>query len=169
MSNTTLYPLTEEFKHLLWFAENLDADEHDESIDLALKALQDKIQNKAEGVSYVWRELMARSEDHRVEARRHQDRARVLLRRADRLKNWLVSVMQQEELKEIKWKAGGVALHGTGGPQTLDIDETLLPEQYFTETITRTPNREAIGHALKNGDMVAGVSVIPKGPHVRFH
>ena len=166
--NTTLYELAEDYKHVLWLAENLPKDETDESFQLALKAIGHDIQNKSENMTKVWRELMATFEAQRKEASRLHERSQIVKRRADSLKNYLLSILQSEGMKEVRWDTGSISVCGNGGEQPMRIDEGALPREYFIETVTRSPNKEAIKHALQSGGSVSGVTVVERGHHVRF-
>jgi len=167
--STTLYDLAEDYRDILWLAQNLPADEKDESFEIALSEIGHDIKTKAENMSKVWRELMATHEAQRREANRLHERSQMVKRRADSLRQYLLGIMQGEGMKEVRWDTGSINVCGNGGERPMSIDESLLPRDYFTETLTKTVNKDAIKHALESGVEVAGVIVKERGQHVRFN
>jgi hypothetical protein len=164
----SLYQLADEYKHINWVANNLPEEEKDESFDLALRSIEEDINVAAQSLCYVYRELDGNASLQAKEASRLLSKAKRTARRAERVRQFVKEQMQQCGLKQIDWKTGSANLQKVGGPQALTIDEAVLPDRFWKETITKTPNREAIMHALQNGDNVMGVTVEERGQSVRF-
>lgn len=165
----SLYQLAEEYRHIAWIADNLPDEEKDESFNLALAALKDSIEESAKNLSHVYRELEGNAEMQAKEANRLMAKSKRTARRAENIKRFVKEQMIKCGTKQVDWKTGSAVVQKTGGPPTLKIDESELPLTFWKETIKKTPNRDAIMHALQNGGNVKGVTVEERGQHLRFN
>ena len=89
-----------------------------------------------------------------AEAKRLAARAKAAENRINYLKMRYLQIMQQHGLKKIAGKVYTLSVRET--PVVQIDDEKLLPEQYMTEKVTASPNKQLLKDALKSGVAIPG-------------
>ena len=123
------------------------------------------------------------AEDCEREAKRLADRAKALRADEQRLKDNALAVMQRFGVREMKSEKNTLRVQGNGGVQALEIlgwpkdsrggyeavpiDTVMMLPMSLRKALI-VPNTEAIREALKRGDTIPGVNLLPRGEHLRI-
>ncbi|PUF85783.1 MULTISPECIES: siphovirus Gp157 family protein [unclassified Geobacillus] len=146
-----LYELTENYAKLLEMAEEMDTD----AIVDTLEALQEAIEDKAENIAKLIRNLEADVKVIRDEEKRLAERRQVIENKVERLKTYLQEQLEIAGIDKVKRPTITVAIQKN--PPSVDIiDETLIPEDFFIPQPAKI-DKKSILERLKNGEEVPGV------------
>ena len=151
--NLKLYELTENYAKLLEMAEEMDTD----AIVDTLEALQEAIEDKAENIAKLIRNLEADVKVIRDEEKRLAERRQVIENKVERLKSYLQEQLEIAGIDKVKRPTITVAIQKN--PPSVDIiDETLIPADFFVSQPAKL-DKKAILERLKNGEEVPGVTL----------
>lgn len=146
-----LYELTENYAKLLEMAEEMDTD----AIVDTLEALQEAIEDKAENIAKLIRNLEADVKVIRDEEKRLAERRQVIENKVERLKSYLQEQLEIAGIDKVKRPTITVAIQKN--PPSVDIiDETLIPADFLIPQPAKI-DKKSILERLKNGEEVPGV------------
>lgn len=137
------------------------ADEDGEvgEIDLTeLKELQAARETKLENIALYAKNLAVEASAIKDEENILAERRKRLERKCERMKGILMYAMQEDGNKKISSPRFEAVLRYS--KKTEIIDESLIPEEYMTTKITKTPDKTAIKKAIEAGTEVAGAKVL---------
>jgi len=163
-----LFEIASEFRQLRDIVENdLEFDEEtgeitDNSLVIAqlFNELGMKLSDKLDNSSYIVKQLEVTSDALKEEAKRLNDRSKALQSNADKLKELMLSALMETEEKKIKTDKWSFS---TRKSESVDISyEFDLFGEYVRVKEVREPDKTAIKTALKNGEILAGASIIAK-------
>ena len=153
----TLYEIGEQYRA---FLDQLDSGElPDEVIADTWDALDDAFDVKADNTACVIKELEARVEAMKAEAKNLTERAQADQRHADALRRRLAFYMQELEIPRLETARNKLTFRRS---EAVEIDEEIFVpwaqahgDEYLTYKAP-TPNKTAIKAALKDGVTVQG-------------
>lgn len=149
---STLYQLTDKYRKLLDYAEDLDETTFHDTLDSINDAIEDKAENYAKVDKELAKDEVALSE----EAQRLKDRAYAIANKRKILKNNLLNAMQETNTPKIKTDLFTIYIRKNGAAVHIN-DENKIPPIYF-ET-KQTVSKSKIKEVLKKGGIVPGTSL----------
>lgn len=161
MSN--LYQLTNDYETVLNMLYDEDADE--EMILDTLEAIEGEIEDKANNYAKIIKELEAKQNARKEEAKRLTESAKVFENRVKALKSNLFNSMKATGKTKFATDLFSFNIAKNGGKQTLTIDGEV-PEEY-TKTITEN-DTDKIRQALEKGEKLTFAHFEPRGESLRI-
>lgn len=157
-----LYELTENYAKLLEMAEETDTD----AIVDTLEALQEAIEDKAENIAKLIRNLEADVKVIRDEEKRLAERRQAIENKVERLKSYLQEQLETAGIEKVKRPTITVSIQNN--PPSVDvIDETLIPADFLIPQPAKV-DKKSILERLKNGEAIPGVTLKQtKGVRIR--
>ena len=161
MSN--LYQLTNNYETVLNMLYDEDADE--EMILDTLEAIEGEIEDKADNYAKIIKELEAKQNARKEEAKRLTESAKVFENRVKALKSNLFNSMKSTGKTKFATDLFSFNIAKNGGKQTLTIDGDV-PEEY-TKTVIEN-DTDKIRQALENGEKLTFAHLEPRGESLRI-
>jgi hypothetical protein len=161
MSN--LYKLTNDYETVLNMLYDEDADE--QMILDTLEAIEGEIEDKANNYAKIIKELEAKQNSRKEEAKRLTESAKVFENRVKALKSNLFNSMKATGKTKFATDLFSFNIAKNGGKQTLTIDGEV-PEEY-TKTITEN-DTDKIRQALEKGEKLTFAHFEPRGESLRI-
>ena len=161
MSN--LYQLTNDYETVLNMLYDEDADE--EMILDTLEAIEGEIEDKADNYAKIIKELEAKQNARKEEAKRLTESAKVFENRVKALKSNLFNSMKSTGKTKFATDLFSFNIAKNGGKQTLTIDGDV-PEEY-TKTVIEN-DTDKIRQALENGEKLTFAHLEPRGESLRI-
>lgn len=155
----------------LLFEARRQLTEIDPTIADDVQLLVDSLEGMTDGVEVIDRLADAAIAADLLAQATKEHAARVVARaaRAERQNKWLreqiMHAMATLEITKLQ-RPGYTASIQTSAPGVVITDETLLADAHVR--VTRTPNKSAIGEALKAGETVPGAELRNAQPHLRI-
>ena len=147
-----LYDLVGNYKKVY----EMDLD--DETWQDTLESIDSAIEQKADGVMYVIRNLEVDVIGLKDEEKRLKSKREVAERKIKRLKQYLQENM--EAVGKTKFKTQLFAYNIQNNPASLKLtDEKLIPEKYYTVETSRKYDNKAIKNDLKAGKVINGAEL----------
>lgn len=161
MSN--LYQLTNDYETVLNMLYDEDADE--EMILDTLESIEGEIEDKADNYAKIIKELEAKQNARKEEAKRLTESAKLFENRVKALKSNLFNSMKATGKTKFATDLFSFNIAKNGGKQTLTIDGEV-PEEY-TKTITEN-DTDKIRQALEKGEKLTFAHLEPRGESLRI-
>ncbi len=161
MSN--LYQLTNDYETVLNMLYDEDADE--QMILDTLESIEGEIEDKANNYAKIIKELEAKQNARKEEAKRLTESAKVFENRVKALKSNLFNSMKATGKTKFATDLFSFNIAKNGGKQTLTIDGEV-PEEY-TKTITEN-DTDKIRQALEKGEKLTFAHFEPRGESLRI-
>lgn len=161
MSN--LYQLTNNYETVLNMLYDEDADE--QMILDTLEAIEGEIEDKANNYAKIIKELEAKQNARKEEAKRLTESAKVFENRVKALKSNLFNSMKSTGKTKFATDLFSFNIAKNGGKQTLTIDGDV-PEEY-TKTVIEN-DTDKIRQALENGEKLTFAHLEPRGESLRI-
>lgn len=147
-----LYDLVGNYKKVY----EMDLD--DETWQDTLESIDSAIEQKADGVMYVIRNLEVDVIGLKDEEKRLKSKREVAERKIKRLKQYLQENM--EAVGKTKFKTQLFSYNIQNNPASLKLtDERLIPEKYYTVETSRKYDNKAIKDDLKAGKVINGAEL----------
>ncbi len=161
MSN--LYQLTNDYETVLNMLYDEDADE--QMILDTLEAIEGEIEDKANNYAKIIKELEAKQNARKEEAKRLTESAKIFENRVKVLKSNLFNSMKATGKTKFATDLFSFNIAKNGGKQTLTIDGDV-PEEY-TKTVIEN-DTDKIRQALENGEKLTFAHLEPRGESLRI-
>ena len=161
MSN--LYQLTNDYENVLNMLYNEEIDE--QMILDTLESIEGAIEDKADGYAKIIKELEAKKNARKEEAKRLTDSAKIFENRVNTLKQNLYNTMKQTGKTKFATNLFTFNIATNGGKQALSIDGEV-PEEY-TKTVIEN-DIDKIRQALENGKNLPFAHLEPRGESLRI-
>ena len=123
-----------------------------------LSMLAEQEAEKIDAYAHVIREQVARVEFLKAEKKRIDDRIRVANNGLDRMKSFMLSVLNSSGIKNAKGNSSTLYIRKSESVLVETASEKL-PEEFKTIKTTITANRAAIKKAIKDGESVEGCRI----------
>ena len=147
-----LYDLTGNYKKVY----EMDLD--DETWQDTLESIDSAIEQKADGLMYVIRDLEVDVVGLKEEEARLKKKREVAERKIKRLKQYLQDNM--ETVGKTKFKTQLFSYNIQNNPASLKLtDEKLIPQKYYTVETSRKYDNKAIKDDLKAGKVINGAEL----------
>lgn len=158
MSLPSLYALTEQYRSLQALAASEDCDE--QALADTLEGLQGDIQIKGANVAAVYLNMVAMHSAMIDAAKRITERAGVLDRKAEHLRQYLKTAMQATGVTKIETPELVAAIR-KNPPSVAVTDEGAVPDRFKVTPEPPPPrvDKKAVLAALKAGEDVPGCSL----------
>lgn len=157
-----LYELTQNYAQLLEMAEEIESD----ALVDTLEALQDAIEDKAENIAKLIKNLEADAKIIKEEEQRLAERRRAIEAKVDKLKMYLQEQLETAGIEKVKRPTITVAIQAN--PPSVDvIDEKAIPSDFLIPQAPKVDKRSIL-ERLKKGESVPGVALKQtKGVRIR--
>jgi hypothetical protein len=171
---STLYEINHDINDLENQLEELDLnnasqEEHNAFIERWL-CLEGQLHSKLDNYGIFIRELEARAEVRKAEAKRLQERATVDENKAKALKESLLYVFTARDLKKIETKRFSFSRAKNGGKAPIILDEQIpiseIPTEY--QTVIVQISKETIRKALESGQELPFARLGERGENIRI-
>lgn len=160
---SSLYKLTAEYEQLLNMLYDEDIDE--QMIIDTLESKESEIEDKADNYAKIIKELEAKANARREEAKRLTENAKVFENRVKVLKSNLFNSMKQTKKTKFATDLFLFNIVKNGGKQALTIDGDV-PEEY-TKTIIEN-DTDKIRQALEEGKELSFAHLEPRSESLRI-
>lgn len=161
MSN--LYQLTNNYETVLNMLYDEDVDE--QMILDTLEGIEGEIEDKADGYAKIIKELEAKKNARKEEAKRLTDSAKVIENRINYLKQNLFNSMKTTGKTKFSTELFNFSIVGNGGKQALTINGDV-PEEY--KKIIKENDNEKIRADLEAGKILPFAYLEPRGESLRI-
>ena len=121
----------------------------------ALESLMMQREEKLENVALWIKNLTADAAAYKAEKESFAEREKAATKRAESLKHYLVYALNGQKFTTAK-----CVVSFRKSEKVEIIDETILPKDYVTETITIKPDKTAIKNAIKSGQEIKGAQIV---------
>lgn len=143
---------------------------YDEEVDEqmifdTLESIEGEIEDKADNYAKIMKELEAKRDVRKSEAKRLTDSAKVFDNRVNSLKQILFNIMKATGKTKFATNLFTFNIAKNGGKQALTIDGEV-PKEY-TKTIVENDN-DKIRQALENGENLPFAHLEPRGESLRI-
>lgn len=157
-----LYELAQNYAQLLEMAEEMES----EALVDTLASLQDAIEDKAENIAKLVKNLEADVKVIKEEEQRLAERRRAIEAKVERLKTYLQEQLETAGIEKVKRPTITVSIQNN--PPSVDvIDETLIPADFLIPQPAKV-DKKSILERLKNGEAIPGVTLKQtKGVRIR--
>ena len=154
--NVSLYEISADFLKAL---DGLEVDEETGEITNfdAVEALNAQFEDKAESVACYIKNLAAFVADLKTEEDALAARRKTAERRVDSVKKYLTSCMESVGKDKVETAKARISVRKSDQVQN---DETALPADYVTPSVTTKPDKTAIKKAIQAGQDVTGASLV---------
>jgi DNA mismatch repair ATPase MutS len=162
MSEVKLYELTDSYLRLMELAEDTDQQVFADT----LQSIQEVIEDKAENIAKLVKNLSADIDALKSEEKRLADRRKVLENKVDWLKQYLKEQMEVAGIDKVKRPTLNVSIQNNP-PKIKVINEGIIPSQYMIQQDPKL-DKKAMLADLKNGVDIPGVELEKtKGVRIR--
>lgn len=157
-----IYEIDREIEQIL--TNGIDPETGELTIDAdALAALQMEKEGKIEGLALAWKNMVAEAAAVKKEADALSERKRVLENRAERIKEFLASVLNGEKFSTPKVVCSFRTTSSVEvRPEFFAWAEDNDPDRNFTRWKEPEANKKAIGDAIKRGQHIFGAEIVEK-------
>lgn len=142
--------------------------ELDPVLDELLAELEGRIEDKVEAYCRIIRELELTAAARKEESARIRVLADQDGNTVKAMKNRLLFFFDQQCIDKLKTAFFSLSVCANGGVQPLDI---TVPAEHLPvdcQKITLSPNLDIIREKIKAGELIEGVTVLPRGTHLRI-
>lgn len=148
----TLYELTEQYHRLMELAGEVD----EEAFQEALTDLTDDIENKADNIARVTRNMQGDIDTLKAEEKRLKERRTALEKKQTNLKEYLLNEMSKLDIPKVQSAHFTISVRNNP-PKVNVLDENVIPEHY--KVATYRIDKKALNEDLKDGIEVEGVNL----------
>lgn len=128
-----------------------------EEMEAALQINKDQLENKSQCYGFIVRQLEGECDMIDNEIKRLEAMKKSRGKTVDRLKESVSKAMQLYEIEKIETPTLKISFRKS---ESIEIEEeSLIDEKFMTVKTTKTPNKTAIKEAIKNGEIVLGVTL----------
>lgn len=153
----SLYEITQEFMEFQKQLEDMDLD--DQTFSDTLDSAMWSIEIKAENIIKHMKTLEALADAKKLEAKRLSDSASSDLKKVEFFKNYLADNLKKANISKLQ--AGVFSLGFRKGTEVVQVDEYLVPEEFWvSEVVTKPLGKSELKKLLKEGTEIPGVSLV---------
>ena len=149
---STLYELTDAYKKFLELESELDGEVFADT----LESIDEAIEDKAENLAKVIKQLEATATMFDNEAKRLQNKKQTAANRATNLKSYLKGEM--EKVGKLKIKGDLFSLNIQNNPPSVALEPTFDNNDYIADVVVKYDKR-AILNDLKQGKEIEGATI----------
>lgn len=128
-----------------------------EEMEAALQINKDQLESKSQCYGFIVRQLEGECDMIDNEIKRLEAMKKSRGKTVDRLKESVSKAMLLYEIDKIETPTLKISFRKS---ESIEIEEeSLIDEKFMTVKTTKTPNKTAIKEAIKNGEIVLGVTL----------
>jgi len=137
-------------------------------LDELLQELEGKIEDKVEAYCRIIRELELTQAARKEESERIRKLADQDGNTVKAMKNRLMFFFGLQKINKLKTSNFNLSICANGGNQPIEVNilPELLPAEF--QKVEIKPNMETIREALKMGTSLDGITLLPRGEHLRI-
>lgn len=137
-------------------------------LDELLQELEGKIEDKVEAYCRIIRELELTQAARKEESDRIRKLADQDGNTVKAMKNRLMFFFGLQKINKLKTSNFNLSICANGGNQPIEVNilPELLPAEF--QKVEIKPNMETIREALKMGTSLDGITLLPRGEHLRI-
>lgn len=151
MTDLTLYQLSDAYQKLM------DLDLSDEALTLALSSLEMSVEEKAKSIAHVTRNMQGVIDMIKNEENRLRDKRKAVENRLDKLKDYLLSNMENMNIRKIKTETDTIYIGSRKSSKITDM--SLIPDDLKEAKVEWKADKRAITKKLKDGEKVKGAEL----------
>jgi len=148
-----LYELTEQVRGLQQLVD--DGELKPQDIADTMDGLELEVSEKANRILYMVKNIDGMNDAIDSEIKRLTDRKKVFNNAKESIKQYLKINMEATSTSKIECDLFTITLRKPSKVVIID-DESLIPDELVTVTVTEKPDKKAIGKLLKDGEKVEG-------------
>lgn len=149
-----LHELTGEFLNIY----ELDIDDETKQDTLSAIDWEDRFNEKVEGYAQVIESVEADMKMFEEAEKKYKSKKEAAKKKIAWLKDNVQAAMRITNQFEIK--SGLFTIKIQKNPESVRVDETILPKKYFKKTVTEKPDKKVIKELLKSGKKVKGAELV---------
>ena len=153
-----LYDIADNIRQL---ADMVNDDGHEideQTIADTLEGLEGDLTAKADQIGKLVKMLTRQADTCELEARRLGDRSDKLRKRAESVTAYLHACMTVAGQRKVENSLFNISIRKMA--PTIELDEELLPPQWFVERVEQRPDRRGILAAVKAGEEIRGATLV---------
>lgn len=138
-----------------------------EAIEQQLSSLNDSIRDKVKAIDSIVTEFLGLAQMRESESLRLKNLAKTDRKKAQRLQDYLMYCMKENDLKTINTDTCQLTLSKNGGLLPIRIDETMLDPAYYKTEMSFVVDSDKIRRDLDAGKEISGAKYAERGEHIR--
>lgn len=150
----TLYELTGQYLDIYL----MDIDDETKADTLESIDWQEQFEQKAEGYAHVIKTLEADVAMYKTEEANFKAKKQAAQKKLDHIKGNVMTAMTVTGQTEIR--SGALTLKVQKNPESVQVDEDLLPKKYFAKKVELKPDKTTLKELLKSGKKIKGAELI---------
>lgn len=150
----SLYELTGQFLTIY----QMDIDDETKADTLESIDWQEQFEQKAEGYAHVIKNLEADVAMFKAEEDNFKDKKQAAQKKLDYVKDNIMTAMSVTGQTSVK--SGALTLEIRKNPESVKVDEDMLPKKYFNKKVTLAPDKKTLKELLKSGKNIKGAELI---------
>lgn len=153
----SLYTLTQDFLTVAAQLDEMDLD--NETIQDTLDSLKQPIEQKAENIVKYVKHLEAMGAARKEEAKRLNEQAAKDLKKSEKLMEYLDQTLEKLNINNLT--AGAFQLQYKKGSEVVEIDEVLLPKEFWiVEEVKKPMGKPELNKLIKSGRFIPGANIV---------
>lgn len=168
--NMSLYEISHEvaeLDELLGSCDDPNAPEIQQAIDRLLELTSDR-ESKIDNYCNYIKSLEALRDARKAESKRLAESAAMTGNKIDRLKKSLQTALQTMDIKKVETERYTVSRAKNGGKLALEVDESLVPDDFKLTVETVKVDKDAIREALDGGMVLPFAQYKERGESLRI-
>src|SRR5215475_1927658 len=156
---TTLYAITDELAALMNSYDLCETESERSACQGEIQAVVEKLVKKVDGCAHYLAHLESQSSLASAEIDRLKKRRDYFEHMLDRLRGYIIRVMQMQNVKKLDGETNSLALRQN--PPSVEItDLDLVPAEYKTVRTETSPNKTAPRKAMEGGADIPGADLV---------
>ncbi len=153
-----LYDIADNIRVLADMVEAEGGEFDEQTIADTLDGLEGDLNQKADNIGKLTMMLTRQADACELEAVRLKERATKLRKRSESVTAYLHACMTVAGLKKIESSLFNISVRKV--PDVVEIDEELLPPDWFVEKVTERPDKRGILAAIREGQTIRGATLV---------
>ena len=152
----SLYQIEKEYMILAQQIIDLDGDVTPE-LAAQLEISEAQLEHKGRGYGFVIKQAESEIDQIDLEIKRLQGLKASRSKMVDRMKETLKTAMEMFGVTKIESPTLKLSFSKS---ESVEVDESILPSEYFVEKVTKSPDKAKIKYYLKQGDSILGAKLV---------
>lgn len=150
----TLYELTGIYQDIY----QMDIDDETKADTLESIDWQEQFEQKAEGYAHIIKNLEADVAMYKNEEANFKAKKQAAQKKLDYIKDNIIAAMSVTGQTEVR--GGSLTLRLQKNPESVLVNEDLLPKKYFVKKVESKPDKNALKELLQSGRAIKGAELI---------
>jgi len=166
LNKLTLSDYTEDMISIIARLEDCEGDE--EALYDTLEAIGEMADDKLEAILYHMDEILSRAKFLKEKAKALDEAAKVLVNKHARLHNYVAHHLKATGQDKKAKTVGIYKLSFRKGSKSTEVDESLLPAQYFIPQEPKPMSKTELKALVEGGTEIAGVKIVTGEPSLQI-